>query len=314
MLRARLLGRLEVELNGTAVDCAASQRPWALFAYLALASRPVARAELINTFWPDVLDRSARASLRSALWSLRRRIGTSLLVEGDHARLHDEGGVWVDAREFERLAASEPLSALELCRGELLEGLEEDWARSARERHRERVIELLEALAQAAEQRDGLGEAVALTRRQIEQDPFDEQAHRRLIERLACAGDRAGAIRTYRYAGRAAAAGAGGRAIACDARADRAAWAPRFAEPTRPSSSSSASSSSAGGGGGGGGGGAKRVTPARRPRAGHRRPRARVVVGCGRRRRRGLDSRRGGCWEDQAGDGAEAARQCRRAR
>ena len=198
MLRARLLGRLEVELDGTVVESAASQRPWALFAYLALAGRPVARAELIDTFWPDVLDRSARASLRSSLWSLRRQISASLLVEGDHAALHDDDGVWIDAHEFEQLAAAEPLAALQLCRGELLEGFEEDWARSARERHRERVIELLEALAQAAERRDDPGEALTLTRRQVERDPFDEQAHRRLIERLAGAGDRAGAIRTYR--------------------------------------------------------------------------------------------------------------------
>jgi DNA-binding SARP family transcriptional activator len=198
VLRARLLGKLEVELDGTTANCAASQRPWALFAYLALASRPVARAELINTFWPDVLDHSARGSLRSALWSLRRQIGTALQVEGDHAALHDEDGVWVDACEFDRLAGSDPVAALELCRGELLDGCEEDWARSARERHRERVIELLEGLAQAAVQDGDPDEALMLTRRQVEQDPFDEQAHRRLIERLAAAGDRAGAIRTYR--------------------------------------------------------------------------------------------------------------------
>lgn len=197
MLRARLLGRLEVELEGIAVQSAVSQRPWALFAYLALESRPVPRAELIATFWPDVLDQSARGSLRSALWSLRRQIGDALLVEGDHAVL-DEDGVWVDARAFEQMVTTEPLVALELCRGELLEGLEDDWARSARERHRERVIELMEALARAADQCGNPSEALALTRRQVERDPFDEQAHRRLIERLAVAGDRAGAIRTYR--------------------------------------------------------------------------------------------------------------------
>lgn len=174
MLRARLLGRLEVELDGIVVQSAASKRPWALFAYLALASRPVARAELVATFWPDVLDHSARGSLRSALWSLRRQIGTSLLVEGDHAALQHEDGVWIDAREFERLAANEPVAALELCRGELLEGFEDDWARSARERHGERVIELLETLAQVAERRGDPGEALALTRRQVEQNPFDE--------------------------------------------------------------------------------------------------------------------------------------------
>ncbi len=80
MLHARLLGALQVEVNGVVIESPASQRPWAVFAYLALAPRPVARAELASTFWPDVLDQSARASLRSALWTLRRRLGDALAV------------------------------------------------------------------------------------------------------------------------------------------------------------------------------------------------------------------------------------------
>ena len=95
-------------------------------------------------------------------------------------------------REFDRLAAGDPAAALELCRGDLLEGLEDEWALSARDRHRERVIELLEELACAAEERDDVREAIELTRRQVECDPFDEDAHRRLITRLDAAGDRAG--------------------------------------------------------------------------------------------------------------------------
>ena len=177
-----MVGALEVELNGTAIDSQVSQRPWALFAYLAQAARPVTRAELANTFWPDVLDQSARASLRSALWALRRQIGDELVVDGDHVSLRDLA--WVDVRDG---------GVLELCRGELLDGLEDEWALQARERHRERVIALLEEQAQVAEPQ----EAIRLTRLQTERDPFDEQAHRRLIERLADAGDRAGAIRTY---------------------------------------------------------------------------------------------------------------------
>ena len=147
MLRARILGALEVELNGAEIDSPVSQRPWAVFAYLALAPRPVTRGELAGRFWPDVLDQSARASLRSALWVLRRRLGDAVSVDGERVGLRDEPGVWVDVREFERLAAGDdPAAALELCRGDLLEGLEDDWALSARERHRERVIELLEEL------------------------------------------------------------------------------------------------------------------------------------------------------------------------
>ncbi|HUA70393.1 MAG TPA: AAA family ATPase [Solirubrobacteraceae bacterium] len=199
MLRARLLGALEVELDGAAMDSPASQRPWALFAYLALAPRPVPRAELAALFWPDVLDQSARASLRSALWTLRRQVGDALEVDGERVGLSKGSAVWVDVREFERLAPDDPEGALGLCgSGDLLEGLEDDWAVSARDRHRERVIELLETLALNAEERGESREAIELTRRETEQDRFDEEAHRRLIERLDRAGDRAGAMRTYR--------------------------------------------------------------------------------------------------------------------
>jgi DNA-binding SARP family transcriptional activator/tetratricopeptide (TPR) repeat protein len=182
VLRARLLGALDVELDGTAIESPATQRPWALFAYLALAGRPVSRTELATTFWPDVLDQSARASLRSALWSLRRQIGDALAVEGDHVELRDLA--WVDVRDGD---------TEELCRGELLEGVEDEWALQARERHRERVVELLEERARGAEPQ----EAIRLSRLQAERAPFDEQAHRRLMERLEAAGDRAAAIRTY---------------------------------------------------------------------------------------------------------------------
>ena len=197
MLCARLLGVLEVELNGAVIDSSVSQRPWAVFAHLALTPRPVTRAELATRFWPDVLDQSARASLRSALWALRRRLGDALVVDGERIALRDGGELWVDAREFDRLATTAPEQALALCRGDLLEGLEDEWALAARERHREQVIQLLEELARGYEQRGDESQAIDLTRRQLENDPFDEDAHRRLMTRLAAAGDRAAAVRTY---------------------------------------------------------------------------------------------------------------------
>jgi DNA-binding SARP family transcriptional activator/tetratricopeptide (TPR) repeat protein len=198
VLRARLLGALEVELNGAVIDSPVSQRPWALFAYLALAARPVARSELASRFWPDVLDQSARASLRSALWMLRRQVGDVLEVTGARVGVAEGPAVWIDVREFERMARSDPSGALELCRGELLEGLEDDWAVAARDRHRDRMIELLEQLASQAEALGESRQAIEFSRRQVERDRFDEQAHRRLIERLDRAGDRAGAMRAYR--------------------------------------------------------------------------------------------------------------------
>ena len=199
MLRVRLLGALEVEADGAVIDSAPSQRPWAVFAYLALAARPVSRAELASRFWPDVLDQSARASLRSALWSLRRQLGERLIVDQGRVGLRDAGDLWIDVREFEQLAsAPDPQPALALCRGELLEGLEDEWALAARERHREQEIGLLERQARDCEQRGEARDAIVWTRRQVERDGFDEEAYRRLIARLDAVGDRAGALRAFR--------------------------------------------------------------------------------------------------------------------
>jgi DNA-binding SARP family transcriptional activator len=181
VLRARLLGALEVELDGISVPAAASQRPWAVFAHLALAPRPLARAEIASTFWPDVLDQSARASLRSALWTLRRQLGDVVTVDGERVGLA-ERQIWIDVREFDRLSEDDPAQALALCRGELLEGLEDDWACRARERHRERVVDLHEQLAQQAEREGDVRRAIEHSRRQVQCDPLDEAAHRRLID------------------------------------------------------------------------------------------------------------------------------------
>jgi DNA-binding SARP family transcriptional activator/Tfp pilus assembly protein PilF len=199
VLQVRLLGELEVDCDGTTILSPASQRPWALFAYLALSPRPLARADLAARFWPDVLDASARASLRSALWTLRRAaLGEWLIVDRDRVGFREDRAVWIDVREFERLAAEgRPEQALELCRGELLEGLEDEWALAARHRHRERVIDLLEQLAQGAQAGEDVRAALEWTRRQAECDPLDEEVHRRLMRRLEAAGERAAALRVY---------------------------------------------------------------------------------------------------------------------
>ena len=87
--------------------------------------------------------------------------------------------------------------ALALGEGELLAGFDEQWALEARAAHRDRISEVFEALAVEAE-RDGDHEtAVRLTRREAALDRLDEAAHRRLMTRLAAAGDRSGALSEY---------------------------------------------------------------------------------------------------------------------
>src|SRR3954471_14740080 len=152
MLRVRLVGGPRVEVDGAEVAAPASKRAWALLAWLALNPGEHPRDRVASTFWPDVMDQSARASLRSAIWAIRRELGEAgapyFVCSRDRVGLTD---AWVDVHEAERLAAAgEVEQALELAGGELLPGLHDDWALRARDEHRERVVELLERLASEA--------------------------------------------------------------------------------------------------------------------------------------------------------------------
>ena len=93
-------------------------------------------------FWPDMLETSARASLRTTLHELRRALGdaeTHLRVDRERVGLID---VWVDVHD----ARGEAL----LAGGELLPGLDRDWVLAARDEHPERVAPSSRRLADGA--------------------------------------------------------------------------------------------------------------------------------------------------------------------
>jgi DNA-binding SARP family transcriptional activator/class 3 adenylate cyclase/tetratricopeptide (TPR) repeat protein len=203
MMRVKLLGEMTLEVDGVQLELPASRRARSLLGVLALERRTHPRGQLAARFWPDVLDESARTSLRSALSALRRALGANadryLLATRDGVGLAGPDQLWTDVGEFERLRAEGRLEdALELCGGDLLEGLDEDWVYERREEHRARVLALLEQMAAGADAVGDLASAVALSRRQVALDPLSEEAHRELIRRLTASGDRSAALVTYR--------------------------------------------------------------------------------------------------------------------
>jgi DNA-binding SARP family transcriptional activator len=201
MLRIRVLGELSVEADGVALEPPTGRPARALLGWLALHPGVHARSTVAGTLWPDVLEESSRRSLRNALSLARRALGSSggaLVATRETIALSAEPDVWVDVRAFDQLAAArQHEAALEVCRGELLAGLDDDWVLSARDRHRERQAELLAALAAAAEAAGDVSIAVGFARRRAALDPLDEPAHRDLMRTLAADGDRAGALVTY---------------------------------------------------------------------------------------------------------------------
>src|SRR5688500_16927520 len=131
------------------------------------------RSRVAPIFWPDVTDATSRASLRTALWALRKALGDDVLVLDRHAvGLRDD--VWVDLRQ------PEPPP------GDLLPGIEAEWADEVRaDHHRTLVARLSEA------------DDLAAARRLAELDPFSEEHHRLLLRHLVEAGERAAAVREH---------------------------------------------------------------------------------------------------------------------
>src|SRR6186997_2906841 len=136
MLRIHAIGGFRVEVGDEDRTPAAFDRAAALLAWLALNPGLHPRAAVAPRFWPDVLDESARASLRSALWALRRTLGPETLVTTrDRVGLAD--GTWVDVLEAERLRAEGRCEdALALGEGTLLADFDDEWVLEARDAHR----------------------------------------------------------------------------------------------------------------------------------------------------------------------------------
>jgi DNA-binding SARP family transcriptional activator/tetratricopeptide (TPR) repeat protein len=207
VLEVRLLGELGVELDGSAVTLPTSRRACLLLGWLALRSGPHSRSRLAALLWPDVLDASARASLRSALWALRAAFGPAaaeyLHTGRDHVELAGDG-LLVDARELDRLlAAGCPLEAVALHRGELLSQFDADWVLDARDEHRDRLGAAYAALAASAAADGQVATARDWAAKRAAARPLDEQAARDLIRLLVAGGDQAGAVAAYqRHAAR----------------------------------------------------------------------------------------------------------------
>lgn len=201
MLTVSVLGELSIEVDGRPLDRIASHRARSLLGWLAINPGLHPRARVASVFWPDVLDESARSSLRTTLATLRRELGPAAdVVTASRERVGIEPGaeVEIDLDAFGQLASRGQLQeAAALCRGDLLRDFDDDWVNEPREVHRRLLHELLGRIATEAEESGDLDAAISRTREQVASDPLSEEAQRKLIERLAAAGDRAGGMAAY---------------------------------------------------------------------------------------------------------------------
>jgi DNA-binding SARP family transcriptional activator len=163
-----------------------------VLAYLALMSsrtNDIDRRLLTERLWPDSpTDRSA-ASLRTALWRIRRE--SPGLVHTDRDRVSLGRDVAVDVHGFhclvarmlsnDRDAPPEDLQFL-LDAVDLLPGWDDDWLELAREQLRQKRLTSLEYAARRLSEHGRHVEAIELMLAVVAAEPLRESAHAMLID------------------------------------------------------------------------------------------------------------------------------------
>ncbi len=193
-MRIRLLGPVEVSIDGEPVKLA-SKRVRALLGYLVLREgTEVSRGVLTGLLWGERGENQARASLRQTLSELRGALAGSPenpIRASKEAIAWEKEVAWVDAKVLEAaLGSTDDLALAQtapLLRGDLMEGLSvgeaafEQWLAGERERFRLLACGIHSRLMKRAEQEGQVEEALAHGLKLLSIDPLQEHVHRALM-------------------------------------------------------------------------------------------------------------------------------------
>ncbi len=194
-----------------------TRKTLALLAYLVLEPGLHARDRLADLLWPQALDGSGRASLRTALAQINTEIGAGLVrssrdtVSWDAPDLETDVGLLEDASRLTGDGDATPElearleRAARLCRGELLEGLGfedapdfDDWLLARREIAHSLLDAVLERLSALYAASGRVNLALETAQRRVRLEPLSEAAHRSVIELHLRTGHRTAALEAYR--------------------------------------------------------------------------------------------------------------------
>jgi len=214
-LRVELLGPVCARGAGGVVCGLNGRRTQELLCYLILhASKPIRREVLAERLWSEADEVQPRKQLRQALWLLQHGLDDAgacdvLDVSGGWLQLERSDAVWTDIWALEDAFESTSTGALgsaslqqaraavELYRGDLLDGCYLEWCLLERERCRTMYVAVLDRLLANAVERGDLVAGTAYGTAILREDRAHERTHRSLMQLLADRGDRTGALRQY---------------------------------------------------------------------------------------------------------------------
>lgn len=207
MFSLRLLGGAAIhDREGPLGGRVSQRRRLALLSILAIArQRPVSRDRLLALLWPESDTERARHSLADSLYQIRKELGENAILSISDDVLLNAQVVQSDAAMFEESLERGALrDAAEGYAGPFLDGFHvgvsefEAWQDAERDRLARMYGSTLRELAADAEAEGHVDEAIEWFRRLGVHEPYDSRVALRLMEALARAGDRAGALRHAR--------------------------------------------------------------------------------------------------------------------
>ena len=204
-LEVRLLGQVEVTVDGQPFRLATPRKSLQLLAYLLMhRAAAISRDYLAFLLWPDEEEGVARGRLRSTISDLLRVLpqpgGDFIGTNTDEVWWNGEVDLWLDVDAFSE-GAKDPgrlEEAVALYRGDLLPELYDEWLYGFRERFRNAYLTSLAQLVAALRKRGEFTRAIETARKILEADPWREDIVRRIVALRYESGDAAGAISEYR--------------------------------------------------------------------------------------------------------------------
>jgi DNA-binding SARP family transcriptional activator len=229
-----LFGRFDVRCGNERVGSLSAHKAQEMLGYLLLhRDRPHRREALTHLMWPASTAPQAMKSFRNTLWQIRAALDADnpategdpssdrsrprsgqglLLVDLEWVGIRPEARFWLDVEEFERVfesvhsvpgrklqdhAAETVGKALDLYRGDLLEGCYQEWCILERERLQQMYLTLIEKLMAYCEVHAKYQAGLEYGIRALRCEVAHERIHRRLMRLHYLAGDRIASFRQY---------------------------------------------------------------------------------------------------------------------
>jgi DNA-binding SARP family transcriptional activator len=219
-LRIHFFGRVQLLFGRRVLPEFPTQRAKALFAMLVLqAGQVVPRARLMDVLWQDVDESHARKCLSTDLWRIRSLLKAGgfrperlIVASREGVMFDDKAPYWLDVEAFGKALATinttppeglipqqirDLRAAVDLYRGEMLEGVYDDWCLLHREALAAQYLRALEMLMRWHFVSGQWEAAIACGQKLLAHDPLLEHIHRSVMRCYVELGLRGAAIRQY---------------------------------------------------------------------------------------------------------------------